>query len=108
MTVAQAPFADLGCPPYEVSDHLVAWVAGCLADGYSQPSIAAKLTALGIDEAAAERTVQRVAGDPLFAFGLRTIQQRDKLASLLDALARQLRLSKVAEGVPVESNLAAE
>jgi hypothetical protein len=87
-----------------LDDHLTQWVANCLFDGYEPEAVAAKLVTLGTDGGLAEAAVELIRHDPLFRAGLAAARRKRKLASLLDALARQLRQSPVAEGVPVLRN----
>ena len=103
---ATTPLATYGAsalPP-----HLRKWVATCLLDGYSAARIAPKLAEYLPDPEGALHEVQEIERDPVFAAATAVHQRRNKLASLLDALARQLRLSRVAEGVPVEVGISPE
>jgi hypothetical protein len=81
--------------------HLSQWVASCLFDGFEPEAIVAKLTGLGVEGELAERGVEEIRRDPVFRAGWTVARRRRKLVSLLDVLARQLRHSPVAEGIPV-------
>jgi Cupin-like domain len=56
----------------------------------------------GIEKPEAERRVAEAVASPLVAAGMANARRAAKLASLLDAMARQLRQSSIASTVPAE------
>jgi ribosomal protein L16 Arg81 hydroxylase len=56
----------------------------------------------GFDRRQAEQRILEATADPLIAAGLARAQRGAKLAQLLEAFARQIRQSPIAESIPVE------
>jgi Cupin-like domain len=76
-----------------------------LLAGEKAEAIIALLVERGLERPQAELRVAEAAEHPLVAVGLAHAHCAEKLASLFDAFARQLRQSSVAENVPVEDRI---
>jgi hypothetical protein len=76
-------------------------VAELLLDGWGQAQVVRRLAELhpGVADAAAQ--VDLVMRDPVLQAGRAAARERNKLASLMDALARQLRQSNAVDAIPV-------
>jgi hypothetical protein len=79
-------------------------VAESLADGYSRELIARELRQLGFEEHVTQAEIRAITSSPIFAVAEEAAVRRDKLVSLLDALAYQFRRSGAACRVPVMEN----
>jgi hypothetical protein len=77
------------------------WVTEALAHGYSREVIAQELSELGFAEHVTQAEIRAITSSPIFAVAEEAAARRDKLESLLDALAYQFRRSGAACRVPV-------
>jgi hypothetical protein len=93
---------ELAVPRRYLSRHERRWLAQCLLDGYDADRLQDRLVASGASAAAVEEEVEAIRSSPLFEAALVVARRRNKLSSLLAALAHQLAQSTIPEGVPVE------
>jgi hypothetical protein len=81
--------------------HIRQWVAQSLTDGYSKDAVCQKLAEIGYAEQLIKPEIEAITSSPAFVVALTAAIRRDKLASLLDALAHQFRRSSFAQRVPI-------
>ena len=97
-TSTHAPTTATGCTlPGPVRGQ----VAELLLDGWDRAQVARRLAELHPAVADAAAQVDLVMRDPVLQAGLAAARTRNKLASLMDALARQFRQSNAVHSIPV-------
>ncbi len=81
--------------------HLRRRAAQLLADGYCREVIVRELSELGYEEHGTQAEMSAITSSPIFAVAEAAAERRDKLESLLDALAYQFRRSGAACRIPI-------
>jgi len=81
--------------------HVRGWIANRLLDGLNTDQVVLGLAEFhpGVADPATE--VELIRRDPIFQAGLAAARTRNKLHSLMDALARQLRQSNAVSSIPI-------
>jgi hypothetical protein len=88
------------------SPHVRRWIADCLLDGFMPVQIVSKLAIFHPDIADPANEVELIRRDPVLQAGLAASRMRNKLESLMEALARQLRQSNAVSTIPVVDDIA--
>ncbi len=92
----------------EIDIELITWAGKNLLDGCHPDTIIQHLTSRINDRAEATAIVEKVVQN-LSLLGARDLSLKyRKLSNMVNVLAQQLRYSKVADGVPVETNITPE
>lgn len=88
-------------PESTLPPHVRGWVADRLLDGLDTAEVELRLAEFhpGVVDPATE--VQLIRRDPILQAGLAAARTRNKLDSLMDALARQLRQSNAVSSIPI-------
>jgi hypothetical protein len=96
---------DAAAATCTLPDHVRAWVADRLLDGLDAAQVVLGLAEFhpGITDPALE--VELIRRDPILQAGFAAARTRNKLHSLMDALARQLRQSNAVSSIPIVEDI---
>lgn len=92
-------------PVTPLRPHVRRWIADCLLDGFDVAQIVPKLVMFHPDVVDPDAHVELIRRDPVLQAGLAAAKTRNKLASLMDALALQLRQSNAVSSVPIADGI---
>jgi hypothetical protein len=81
------------------------WIGLRLIAGMKPQALTLHLVQLGLSELEAEQLIEDASREPLVTECLTRARQAQKLSSLMQAFAKQLRQSSIAESVPTETGL---